>query len=384
MSHRQMHERERPSHRPENAEHRRPRPPSPTLRTPTTTATPKDHYDTLNPRRKARTERFQPRTGSSLHTGTARPTRSRSQSLFLPKGPPAHRTPPEPRRSTGIFFSVSPDEPIPRTRSFTKKRTLPGALGDVSGLACVTAVSPEKRRDATDIAASSAATPGHSPSPGSGILTDYFDGRPAVRHSRRFDRLTRARPPLDGTLLSFGLRRSRSNICYYHRDLHPRSAPPGSKASVLTAAPSYSSRHRSGARIVFVSASAPRKRSGIGPSLQRHPFSGPVDSAGELLWAKAKPGQQPNRVWATFGSTGLSPPAIAVSGPTPFTPGRFHVLLNSLSKVLFNFPSRYLSTIGLVPVFSLGDPIWAAFPKNFRIRRPTLAVNGPGTRRGRP
>ena len=44
-------------------------------------------------------------------------------------------------------------------------------------------------------------------------------------------------------------------------------------------------------------------------------------------------------------------------GPTlrihPFTSGRFHVLLNSLFKVLFNFPSRYLSAIGLVPVFSL-------------------------------
>ena len=36
-----------------------------------------------------------------------------------------------------------------------------------------------------------------------------------------------------------------------------------------------------------------------------------------------------------------------------FTPERFHVLLNSLFKVLFNFPSRYLSAIGLVPVFSL-------------------------------
>ena len=44
-------------------------------------------------------------------------------------------------------------------------------------------------------------------------------------------------------------------------------------------------------------------------------------------------------------------------GPTlrihPFTSRRFHVLLNSLFKVLFNFPSRYLCAIGLVPVFSL-------------------------------
>ena len=37
----------------------------------------------------------------------------------------------------------------------------------------------------------------------------------------------------------------------------------------------------------------------------------------------------------------------------PFTSRRFHVLLNSLFKVLFNFPSRYLCAIGLVHVFSL-------------------------------
>ena len=36
-----------------------------------------------------------------------------------------------------------------------------------------------------------------------------------------------------------------------------------------------------------------------------------------------------------------------------FTYKRFHVLLNSLFKVLFNFPSRYLFAIGLVHVFSL-------------------------------
>ena len=37
----------------------------------------------------------------------------------------------------------------------------------------------------------------------------------------------------------------------------------------------------------------------------------------------------------------------------PLTPERFHVLLNSLFKVLFNFPSRYLFAIGLVVIFSL-------------------------------
>ena len=37
----------------------------------------------------------------------------------------------------------------------------------------------------------------------------------------------------------------------------------------------------------------------------------------------------------------------------PFTWKRFHVLLNSLFKVLCNFPSRYLFAIGLAAVFSL-------------------------------
>ena len=37
----------------------------------------------------------------------------------------------------------------------------------------------------------------------------------------------------------------------------------------------------------------------------------------------------------------------------PFTCKRFHVLSNSLFKVLFNFPSRYLFAIGLAAVFSL-------------------------------
>ena len=37
----------------------------------------------------------------------------------------------------------------------------------------------------------------------------------------------------------------------------------------------------------------------------------------------------------------------------PFTNAQFHVLLNSLFKVLCNFPSRYLFAIGLAVIFSL-------------------------------
>lgn len=43
----------------------------------------------------------------------------------------------------------------------------------------------------------------------------------------------------------------------------------------------------------------------------------------------------------------------ATSRTPLFTTTQFHVLLNSLFKVLFNFPSRYLFAIGLGVIFSL-------------------------------
>ena len=45
-----------------------------------------------------------------------------------------------------------------------------------------------------------------------------------------------------------------------------------------------------------------------------------------------------------------------------FSSVRFYVLFNSLFRVLFNFPSRYLFAIGLVIIFSFGTSL-----------RPTLA-----------
>lgn len=49
------------------------------------------------------------------------------------------------------------------------------------------------------------------------------------------------------------------------------------------------------------------------------------------------------------------------------TSKRFHALLNSLFKVLFNFPSRYLFAIGLVLYLALDGvyhPLRTAFPNN--------------------
>ena len=50
----------------------------------------------------------------------------------------------------------------------------------------------------------------------------------------------------------------------------------------------------------------------------------------------------------------------------PFASKRFHVLLNSLFKVLFNFPSRYLCAIGLVSVFSLRSSLRPALGCNLK------------------
>ena len=56
----------------------------------------------------------------------------------------------------------------------------------------------------------------------------------------------------------------------------------------------------------------------------------------------------------TRGDTRRKPePPPATSRTPPFTTTQFHVLLNSLFKVLFNFPSRYLFAIGLGVIFSL-------------------------------
>ena len=62
------------------------------------------------------------------------------------------------------------------------------------------------------------------------------------------------------------------------------------------------------------------------------------------------PSEDPGSRWAPSGRAEFPG---ATKRIHPFDSMRFHVLLNSLFKVLFNFPSRYLSAIGLVPVFSL-------------------------------
>ena len=67
--------------------------------------------------------------------------------------------------------------------------------------------------------------------------------------------------------------------------------------------------------------------------------------------------------------TGSSPFHIRpgrIAGPHSLPSRQFQALFDSLFKVLFIFPSRYLFAIGLSPVFSLGQnlpPDWGCIPK---------------------
>ena len=76
-----------------------------------------------------------------------------------------------------------------------------------------------------------------------------------------------------GTFLHFSLQSSHLNICYYHQDLHRGPLHPGSRPRL----------RREPRALLLAGASHSRRRPRIGGPLERHPFSGLVPSAGELL-----------------------------------------------------------------------------------------------------
>eukprot|EP00253_Pinus_taeda_P016797 PITA_16797 len=272
-----------------------------------------------------------------------------------------------------------------------------------------------------------------------------------------------------GTFPHFSLQSSHLNICYYHQDLHRGPIHPSSRPRFLN----------DPRVLLLIGARQLLRRSSIGCALQRHPFSGLVDSADERFarqyryepppefplaspcsgivhhlsgpnrcartrtlrissrsvddappqergsrpsaslrlagfqtrrlahmldslvrvsrrveWKARQPTPRARRctrpatrAHASFldhrsgKPTGGNPPALvtmqqpvlvctssrAADQPEPFhirprridslhpLPSRqFQALFNSLFKVLFIFPSRYLFAIGLSPVFSLG------------------------------
>ncbi|CAN8223058.1 unnamed protein product [Cochlearia groenlandica] len=86
-----------------------------------------------------------------------------------------------------------------------------------------------------------------------------------------------------GTFPLFGLQSSHLNICYYHQDLHRRPLRPSSR-------PRFCSDRRA---LLLIEAWLLPRRPGIGRALQRHPFSGLVDSADERFARQYRCGPPP-------------------------------------------------------------------------------------------
>ncbi|KAK8621609.1 hypothetical protein V6N13_081042 [Hibiscus sabdariffa] len=186
-----------------------------------------------------------------------------------------------------------------------------------------------------------------------------------------------------GTFPLFGLQSSHLNICYYHQDLHRQPLRPGSR-------PGFYGDRRA---LLLIGAWPLPRRPGIGHALKRHPFSGLVDLAESLVRVSRRAGWGARRPTAgarwcrstprrcVLGSTikattsprvyrrpGLSPPPRSASvhalsrsadrlssfhmrpgriaGRHPLPSRQFQALFDSLFKVLFIFPSRYLLAIG--------------------------------------
>lgn len=109
-------------------------------------------------------------------------------------------------------------------------------------------------------------------------------------------------------------------------------------------------RHAVTARAVSTIARATSPRAFRGPGLWTPPqpasVRAPSRSANRLAPFRIRPGR--------------------IAGPHPLPSRQFQALFDSLFKVLFIFPSRYLFAIGLSPVFSLGrnlPPDWGCIPK---------------------
>ena len=88
------------------------------------------------------------------------------------------------------------------------------------------------------------------------------------------------------------------------------------------------------------------RQPGLGPPPQPASVHAPSRSADRLTPFHIRPGR--------------------TAGPHPLPSRQFQALFDSLFKVLFIFPSRYLFAIGLSPVFSLGrnlPPDWGCIPK---------------------
>ncbi|KAI3779562.1 hypothetical protein L2E82_09283 [Cichorium intybus] len=224
-----------------------------------------------------------------------------------------------------------------------------------------------------------------------------------------------------GTFPLFGLQSSHLNICYYHQDPHRRPLRPGSRprfcsdrrALLLIGAwhlprrpgvgralkrHPFSGLVDSAGMLTLEPFSEDQGRSAVHPARGIPPISflapcgfthpltrthvkllGPCFKTGRMGCPQAGAGSTQLGLWPPHQSAPVHAPSRSTDRLSPFhiRPGRiagphslpsrqFQALFDSLFKVLFIFPSRYLFAIGLTPVFSLGrnlPPYWGCIPK---------------------
>ncbi|KAI3493720.1 hypothetical protein L1887_40925 [Cichorium endivia] len=122
----------------------------------------------------------------------------------------------------------------------------------------------------------------------------------------------------------------------------------------------------------------------LGPCFKTGQMGCPQAGAGSTqlgLWPphQSAPVHAPSRSADRLSPFHIRPGCIA--GPHSLPSRQFQALFDSLFKVLFIFPSRYLFAIGLTPVFSLGrnlPPYWGCIPKQPNSQTAPRGVTGSG------
>jgi hypothetical protein len=125
---------------------------------------------------------------------------------------------------------------------------------------------------------------------------------------------------------------------------------------------------------------APPRRRALRPPVAADAISRANASPGLTPPARPATVRAPSRAANRLPPFRIRPGRIA--GPHPLPSRQFQALFDSLFKVLFIFPSRYLFAIGLSPVFSLGrnlPPDWGCIPK--QPDSPTAPRVAPGSGR---
>ncbi|CAL9118605.1 unnamed protein product [Musa acuminata var. zebrina] len=125
-------------------------------------------------------------------------------------------------------------------------------------------------------------------------------------------------------------------------------------ASLRHSSPSFGSRHA-------CSNSNPSQKIGVGRRCNPREFP-PVSFLVPSGFPHPSTPHACQTPWSVFQDGSDGEP----TGPHPLPSRQFQALFDSLFKVLFIFPSRYLFAIGLSPIFSLGrnlPPDWGCIPK---------------------